>query len=216
MKNESNSQCQLMQLHIDAWLDDELEDGRRQEFDRHVAACAACRSELDYARQLHQAVMTLPALDCSEAALEPVQRLLHHQARPARESGAHWWDVLREAFRLAPGHVRYATAGLAMAIVAGVVGFNLPSNDTAIPVVSLATQESAAPAAAEYSPEQIRQAMADLDLALDYLENVSERTGILVRDRYVLQQLDESINASFRTREDQPRSGQDGRQDGPI
>ena len=75
MQTNNSSQCQLFQLHIDAYLDDELEPSRVTEFNTHLAGCESCRRELAYAEQLHRAVVSLPILDCSDSALEPVDRL---------------------------------------------------------------------------------------------------------------------------------------------
>lgn len=216
--NYSDSKhCQLMQIHIDAFLDGELESERLTEFQRHLEQCSACRQELAWARALHQAVMSLPALNCTAATLEPVERMLSAAGRPEPAARVHWWSDLLDALRVTPVYVRYAIPTLVViAVLAGMGRGLLLPGGTQQQGSLVANNEPAGPAANPYTEAEVRQAMADLRVAMQYLESVSERTGIMVRDRFVLQQLDESINASFRTRNGEPRFGLNGRGDGPI
>ncbi|MEX2130861.1 MAG: hypothetical protein WD772_05195, partial [Pseudohongiellaceae bacterium] len=156
-------------------------------------------------------------LDCAEETLEPVKRLINPVSASRQDAEIHWWDALRSAFSLAPFYVRYAIPVVAVALLIGSVGREILMSESSSPTPSVASQAIAASEIPpQYSQEEILQAMADLDLALDYLESVGERTGILVRDRFVLQQLEDSFNASFRARDGQPGFDQDGQSAGPI
>ena len=55
------------------------------------------------------------------------------------------------------------------------------------------------------------QALQDLELALDYLGEISARTEVMIEDRFLLRQLEESINASFSPA---PSADDDGSPDG--
>ena len=218
MSDNKFSQCEMNQLHIDPYLDGELESDRLLEFEQHLTACASCRAELEYAQVLHRAVVTLPRLDCADTALEPVHRMLAANNTQSQTSSKHtrWWDHWRDAFRGTPAYLRYAIPAIAVFAIGAGLSFNWQQSVTGSPAADLASNSATADSPAPvYTEAEIRQALADLTLAMDYLENVTQRTSTMVRDRFVLQQLNESINASFRAREEEPRLSR-VRADGPI
>lgn len=49
----------------------------------------------------------------------------------------------------------------------------------------------------EYSPEEVAQALQDLNLAIQYLNQVSERTENMIGGRFLMAPLQENLNASF-------------------
>jgi hypothetical protein len=65
-----------------------------------------------------------------------------------------------------------------------------------------------------YTQAEIVQAMQDLELALSYLGQISARTEVMIENRFLLRQLESSINASFS--EDSRRESIDAVNDGPI
>ena len=71
--------------------------------------------------------------------------------------------------------------------------------------VELATEEAVEPGS-EYTQEEIVQALQDLEIAIDYLGQISQRTNVMIEDRFLLRQLENSINATFR----------DGDADAPV
>lgn len=221
MQTSNNSQCQLFQLHIDAFLDNELEAARSADFQAHMAGCQACRQELDFARQLHRSVISLPILDCSDQALEPVDRLFEVVAEPA----ANPWPATPVGQRN-PGGFRHALETLLRAIPLPVrVGVPLaaalllavgPGRGLLVPgpAPEIASQLPTDNGQPRYTQEEIVQAMQDLELALNYLGQISARTEVMIENRFLLRQLESSINASF---SEDPRSNSgDEVNDGPI
>ena len=199
MPSNASSQCQLFQLHIDAYLDHELEAARVRELQNHVQQCQACSQELAYAERLHRAVVSLPILDCSDHAMEPVDRLFAAGGkRGDQQSAGGFRSALGALIDAIPVPVRIGIPLAATVLLAIGLGRDLMSPATA-PGPELAGQPGIETAEPEYSPAEIRQAMQDLNLALDYLGQISERTEVLIEDRFLLRQLEESMNASFRT-----------------
>ena len=48
------------------------------------------------------------------------------------------------------------------------------------------------------------QALQDLEIAIGYLDQISERTNVMIEDRFLLRQLEDSINATFRDEDVKP------------
>lgn len=196
MSNQSNSKCQLFQLHIDAYLDGDLESARTSELEAHLEQCEHCNAEVRYAQQLHAAVIDLPILNCSDAALEPIDRLFEQGVTSntdASETKGHW---LRDMINSIPGFVRYgAPATLVLLVGLGLgSGYLQPENSVEIAGVDPANVQEVP----RYSEDEIIQALQDLEVALDYLGQMSQRTNVMIEDRFVRRQLEDSIRASFR------------------
>ena len=214
MPSNTSSQCQLFQLHIDAFLDNELEPARAEELRDHVQQCQACSQELAYAERLHRAVVSLPILDCSDYALEPVDRLFAAGDKPIDEKPAGgFWSALGGLIDAIPAPVRIGIPVAATVLLAIGLGRELLLPVTG-PGPELAGQPVVETAEPDYSPAEIRQAIQDLNLALDYLGQISERTEVLIEDRFLLRQLEESMNASFRT--DPRTEAENNASNGPI
>jgi len=191
MQSSNNSQCYFIQLQVDSFLDGELADAQQQVFLGHVQSCAGCAAELQFASTLHDAVMDLPILDCPDTVLEPVYRISN-----SGEDAQPWWSSLWGWLQGAPLPLRIAAPAFATVLVAVLLTFNFSSNS---PVPQIAVEDTE-----QYSPEEIQQALKDLNLAIDYLNDVSKRTEVMIGERFLIDPLQDSINASF----DRARSGQ--------
>lgn len=213
MPSHYNSQCELFQLHIDSLLDGDLEPSREGELRAHLARCGACRAELAYAEALHRAVVELPLLDCSDQALEPVSRLFaESRVNPKPDPGS-FWSALGGLAWSASAPVRFGIPVAAVVLL--LVGLGLfPGTREPVPeLAELSAREPSVQAQAAYSEAEVRQAMQDLDLAIDYLARISALTGAMIEDRFLLRQVEESINASFRN--ERPAAARRG-SSGPI
>jgi anti-sigma factor RsiW len=211
MSKVKQSHCQRIQLHIDAYLDNELEPARVEELAGHVAHCQDCAGELAYAERLYQAVVSLPILDCSEQALEPIDRLFTAGGSPDSPTGENWRETLRRWIGASPLAMRVVVPVLAVLVLLVGLGRTvlLPG-----PAMEGGSQTPEIAAGQQYSQEEIVKALRDLQLAIDYLGEVSERTEVMIEDRFLLRQLEESINASFRS-DAEPETNQP-ESNGPI
>jgi hypothetical protein len=211
MQSTSYSQCQLVRLQIDAMLDGELEPARKQEFNLHIKGCEACRYELTYAWELHRSVTNLPILNCSDQALEPIDRLIASSKAQMSADKLSWWEQLQKSFSTMPGPLRYALPGIVVVLVLLGPGRQLMMPRTSVDELA---NESVSNAEPQYSQTEIMQAMADLQFALSYLNVIGERTSELVQNRFLLRQLDASINWPSRDDEraanDEPKQGSNG------
>lgn len=216
MTTNNDTQCYFVQLQIDGFLDGELVAAQQEVFMGHVSSCQACAKELHFARSLHDAVMDLPMMDCSDAALEPVHRL--SQGKPQQDSAsrpatAGVLESLRDWLVSIPLSVQIAAPAFALVVAVLVSGGGLFGPETSAPTPQLAV-ESVAP---DYSPEDIQQALQDLNLAIDYLNDVSQRTEVMIGERFVVAPLQESLNASFeRSRTNRRNEGGRVIQNDPI
>lgn len=184
MSNES--QCYFVQLQIDTFLDGDLSDQQQDVFMAHVHDCGACAAELQFARQLHDAVLDLPALECPESVLEPVYRLGQGEA-PVRPA----WSGLADWFGQIPLTLRYAIPAAAAVVLTLLLAPQF-ARDNSQPV-QLAEQADTE----NYTQEDVVAALADLNTAINYLNEVSQRTETMIGGRFVIMPLRESLNASF-------------------
>jgi hypothetical protein len=66
---------------MDLYLEDELSGAERAEFERHLAACPACRLELEDRRLLGLALAELPPIEVPESFVEAVMARLPRAPR---------------------------------------------------------------------------------------------------------------------------------------
>lgn len=193
MQSTNNSQCYFVQLQVDSFLDGELPEAAQQVFLGHVQSCQSCAQELQFARSLHDAILDLPLKDCPDSVFEPV----HRMSQPSLVEAA-WWSTVGSWLQSAPLSFRVGAPVFATVLVA--IALNLSDGaGTVQPQVASEQVE-------QYSPEEIQQALRDLNLAIEYLNDVSQRTEVMIGEKFLLNPLQESINASFdRTRPLRPR-----------
>ena len=49
----------------------------------------------------------------------------------------------------------------------------------------------------EFTPEEVRQALMDLNVAMKYLNGMGLRTEVMIGDRFLISPIQDSINASL-------------------
>lgn len=192
--DNSDSQCYFVQLQIDSFLDGELSSEQQQIFAAHVHDCAACAAELQFAQTVHDSTMDLPLLDCADVALEPIDRLGREAAAPAPDR-ADWASSFGSWLATLPAGLRYGLP-VAAAVVVTLLLVPVLTGDSQNPM-AVAGGEAAPEAATEYSQEDVLAALNDLNTAIGYLNEVSQRTETMIGGRFVLVPLQESLNASF-------------------
>jgi len=198
MPTNSESQCYFIQLQIDSFIDGELSSAQQEVFMSHVHSCEECGRELQYAQTVHDAVLDLPAIDCDENVLEPIHRLVnyeHESTAPDRASSL--WTQLQDWLGGAPVFVRYAMPVAAVAVLAVAIWPAVFSPAQDAPQVATQTVQPVDVQQVSYTPEDIQQALSDLNLAIDYLNEVSQRTEVMIGDRFLVTPLQDSLNASL-------------------
>ena len=208
MPANSDSQCYFAQRQIDSYLDGQLSQAQQETFMYHVQGCQDCARELQYAQIMHDAVLDMPLVDCEEQVLEPVYRL----AQGGGKTGAtdSFWTQVGDLFRGVPAFARYGMAAAAVALVAVATFPVLFNREQPAPLVA---EQATTEPVEEYAAEDIQQALEDLNLAIDYLNQVSQRTEVMIGDRFLVTPLQDSFNASF---ERARIRRQDQLQDDPI
>jgi len=219
MNSDNETQCYFVQLQVDSYLDGDLTATQQESFISHVQACSECAREFRYAKTIQDGLIDLPLVDCADSILDTVMTQVQEtqpappQADTALGSNglsglAEFWQWLLNA----PLLVRYGVPALAVAALA--VGL-LPAGPVTpeqapSPMLANApapSQTTISTTPVDYSPEEIAQALQDLNLAIQYMNQVSERTESMIGGRFLMAPLQENLNASFeriREREDNP------------
>ena len=210
MAKNSDSQCYFIQLQIDSFIDDDLSAPQRETFTSHIHQCKACANEFHYAQTVQVAILDLPLIDCEEYVLEPIHRLANGPAIDPETTSSSIWSQLGAMLSSTPVFARYALPLAAVAVVAIGVFPVLTEQPQNVPMLA---EQTAGGQVEEYSPEDIAKALQDLNLAIDYLNQVSQRTEVMIGDRFLITPLQDSLNASF---ERANARGQDRLQDDPI
>ncbi len=185
MSPAKDSQCYFVQLQIDTFLDGDLTVQQQDVFMAHIHDCRTCAAELQFARQLHDSVLDLPRMECPDAVLEPVHRLGNSQ-RPAPG-----WAALWGALEQLPLAVRYGLPAAAAVVLTLLLAPQFTDDPAGSMAVASQNQQET------YSQEDVVMALRDLNTAINYLNEVSERTETMVGNRFVIMPLRESLNASF-------------------
>jgi len=208
MPSNGESQCYFIQLQIDGYLDGDLSAAQQGVFMSHVQDCSGCASEFRYAQTVQDAVMELPQIECEDVVLEPVHRLIADE-RPGKAQ-VHRDSLLTQVAGLlnsVPLYFRYGFPAALVAVVAVAVSFSVMTP------IEEPGQLVASEPVEQYSPEDVALALQELNVAIDYLNQLSKRTEVMIGDRFLVTPIQDSINASFqrtRTRESDPL------QNGPI
>ena len=206
LDNEASIDCELIRDQVDAYLDNDLDLPEQRNFLHHLQDCSGCEQEYQLARQLLRSVHDLPALDCPEELLEPINRLTSAIQEPAQRKLSAWelfsnWIGELTAI---PTGVKYATS-LAVVMVCVTVIFNSiyqPQNQ-----IMAGADETVSIETPQYSEEELRTAAQELDIALGLLKEFSVLTRTLVEDRYLRQELGQSVYASFKNKTRNVKSG---------
>jgi len=195
MVRNNDSQCYFVQLQIDSYLDGDLGAQQRDEFQTHVHQCQACAQEFKYAQTLHDFILGMPQVDCDDQVLEPLHRL-GGGAKPASPQHPTIWQGLRDWVNSIPVFPRYAVPALLLVVLITPVINRLSAPQTAAPMLA----EQAAVNATlepEFTPEEVRQALMDLNVAMKYLNGMGLRTEVMIGDRFLISPIQDSINASL-------------------
>lgn len=192
MASNNDSQCYFVQLQIDSFLDGEMDSAQQAEFHAHVGQCAVCAQELKFAHMLHESIVSLPQLDCEDAVLEPIHRL--GAAEPEQRS---WWRDTLAWLDSMPVFARYALPALLVALIMLPFVFTESSEVPGQMAPPLLAEQGTGPESTEYSTADVQKALADLNLAMQYLNQVGLRTEVMIGDRFLVTPVRDSVRASF-------------------
>ena len=209
MNDSNETQCYLVQLQIDNYLDGDLSASQQESFTSHVQSCAECAAEFRYAQTIHDGLVDLPLMDCSDDLVDSILTKAQQQAPLSNEPSSGIADLLAW-LASAPLFIRYGAPAMVVAALA--IGF-LPIEESENFEVSVVANtpmpETISAMPVEYSPEEVMQALQELNLAIQYLNQVSERTETMIGGRFLMTPLRDNLNASFeriRDREIDPLS----------
>lgn len=94
MKPERDLSCARAQVLLEPFLDGDLSAARRSCVERHLAACAACRAELDAAETIRTELRALPRLSCPDVVADFVLR--QAEASRSRSRWSRWREALAD------------------------------------------------------------------------------------------------------------------------
>lgn len=197
MTNSSDSQCYFVQLQIDGFLDGDLSEAQQGVFMSHVHDCAGCASEFRFAQTVQDAVLDLPMLDCDEYVLEPIHRLSNSETQGnigSSSSSESFIDQLMNLVNAVPVFLRVGVPVAAATVLGIMISSSLLNQDQN---QEFSTPQVVAEVSPQYAPEEISQALDDLNLAIEYLNKVNRRTEVMISERFLVNPLQDSLNASF-------------------
>lgn len=180
-ESETNA-CERVTVLLDALPDGELSSRDLAFLDRHTAGCPSCALERELALGVAWGLAHLPRFPCPPAVAARVLDLAERDT-PNRRST---FERLRGAARELP---RALVRNLAMgglwrpALAAGAA--------VLVAAVLVVSQRPPAPA---YSPEEVAEAQAQIELAFAYLGRMGDETGAMVQRELV----DHMIAPAFR------------------
>jgi anti-sigma factor RsiW len=181
-ESDNKTPCFLTLERIEGYLDDDLEAPERVEFECHVAACSACREELDLARRMLREIRGLPQKECPDGVVEKVFAAAEPDGRrPAGFSlrGLFGW----RAWSLQP----VAVTVVILMVLASTILIGRIRNGS----------NSASP-----TPSEIARAEAELRWTIALVGDVGRRTGFTVRDdvlgKRVLEPTRRAVNTVFK------------------
>lgn len=208
MPSNSESKCYFIQLQIDGYLDGDLSEAQQGVFMSHVQDCSACASEFRYAQTVQDVVMELPQIECEDFVLQPVHSLTSAAKQGKKENDGHsLLTQISGMLNAVPLYFRYGFSAALVAVIAVAISFSV------VTPIEEPEQLIASESVEQYSPEDVALALQELNVAIDYLNQLSQRTEVMIGDRFLVTPLQDSINASFqrtRVRENDPL------QNGPI
>ncbi len=194
----NESQCYLVQLQIDNFLDGELTPGQQDTFMSHVQRCSECAQEYRFARTMQDALIDMPLPDCHDAVLEPAHEIARgslptsEEAKDTPLKGFFDWLVS------APLAVRGGAPAFAVALLVVALLPLTPMSEPTQPQLANQPQNSVVTTPVdfeEYGPEDIARALLELNTAIDYLNRVSQRTESMIGGRFLVSPLRDQINA---------------------
>ncbi|MCY4265432.1 MAG: zf-HC2 domain-containing protein [Gammaproteobacteria bacterium] len=199
MSTSNESKCYSIRLQFDSYLDGEMSENRQEAFLWHLNSCADCAAEFRYAKTVQDSLLDLPMMDCSEATVDQAKRFA---AATTAQPEANGWRALLQWLGTMPVSVRYAIPMLAIVVYGLIIlppeQSSTPSGPVARVVIPAMPDESATiplrPVG--YNQRDITQALNELVLAIEYLNQVSERAEELVGGRF-LRPFSGNLDATF-------------------
>jgi len=170
MKRTHGKECDWVLETMESWLDGDLEPADAARFQRHVAGCDACRSEAGRAREVTEALRSLPMRECPPEVVERAAAAARAGKTPLRDRIAGWLGPRVEIF-LRPAMV----AMLLVVVAAG--------------VFVIANRGRVSGPQSPYTQAEIEEAAAQARLAFAYVGYYSRRAGRVISDEVMAQRV---------------------------
>jgi anti-sigma factor RsiW len=162
--------CSWTRERIDAYIDADLSGNERGRFEEHVGRCAECKDELSLASTMLSELRALPSQPCPPQVVDRVFNEIPGAADvadgPMEERGSF---VSRWLFAPRLRALRPVLVSVFVVVVAASALF-----------VGRVSRTPAPP-----TTEEVEHAEAALKWTLAYVNNVSRRTGLAVRDEAI-------------------------------
>jgi len=146
---------------LEPFVDGELPFAQAEPLRSHLQGCRACAGELALAERIRRELRALPQPDCPPEVIERVVRSGRGEVVPFPARRRSGWRV----------RIAAAAAVLALAVGGGSLFFNLQQRPD------------------RPDPAQVAQATRDARLALAYLDKVTRKAGLGVRDEVLEKRL---------------------------
>jgi anti-sigma factor (TIGR02949 family) len=125
-RNATDSSCRLVQRHVGAYVDGELDPGSMLDFERHIEACAACQERVEFERSYRDLVDSSLGATAAPAHLSDRVRITLDRLDAMQRERAGGADARAAGSRLAnvpwKQVVPLAAAAVVLLAIGGVVG----------------------------------------------------------------------------------------------
>ena len=102
--------CEEIQVHLSAYVEDEIEPGERQAIEGHLLECARCRHEIELLRRTVSGLKSLEEIEVPPRLTASIQAGIEAQGR------SRWRDLTARLFF--PLHIKLPLEAMALVLVA--------------------------------------------------------------------------------------------------
>lgn len=167
--SESATNCDFFEDRLESWRAGELDGRETLRMQAHADDCARCRREMQLAGDIGKAAAALPELR--------FERDLRLPPREPAPSGGKWGPL---RFLMQRWRPRYRWASLALAAVVAIVVLDRAAGPESSGQDAL-EEELAAAAAQGYTRRELEAALAELRLAMSYVQQYEVFTQELIK-----------------------------------
>ena len=173
MKSYDEEKCAWFRDRVDLYIDGDLAGEELERFEAHIDGCAACRGELELARQVVDGLRSLPGLACPDSVLdEAAGRIDVKQPAAGRNRLREWLAGVRILT------LRPALAAMTLVVVVAAV-YMVSHEGLMLPDDPDSTQQLTA---VEMTPQEVEAARQDVALAFAYVSKYSRKAGVIVKN----------------------------------
>ena len=185
--SDKNIDCAWARERIELYIDNDLGQSALSAFESHVDECKACRQEMQMAKSVVEELRALPGFECPDEVVDRVFDRVEAEGEGQR-NGKGWRRFIEWIAPSRFGVPRAAVAGAFVLLIA----------ISSLVAVRVSQRE------VQPTPEEIAEAEATLKWTFAYVNEVSRRTSVTVRDDVIGERVIGSMRKAVLTTFEEP------------